>query len=229
MSLAPSSFSSTSSSSSSAVSGSSVRKEVLAVAVQLASVEGLEGMSIGNLAKATSRAKSSIISLFKSKEGLQLAMLDQVERQFVEAVVLPADGLRGPQRLARLLEGWVSCSAGEMFRGGCFLSSSLHEMDGRPGPVRDRVAAFAARWLKVVEDAAEPCLVGSDISAEDVGFRALGIGVALNIEVQMGHRERGMKNARRSITLLLQEMQSRDARPASSTSPVPMSPTVGVA
>ena len=185
------------------------RARVLDEAVQLASVEGLHGMSIGGLAAATSRAKSSIGSLYKSKEALQLAVLNEAERIFVDAVIRPADGMVGLARVKTLLNSWIEYVAGGVFRGGCFLAAAVHEVDGRPGVVRDRVSAFASRWMAVVEDAVEDARQRGEVdgAADVVVFRMLAIGLALNIEVQMGHRERGLEHARRSVNALLHELQ----------------------
>lgn len=191
-----------------------LRARVLSIAVDLASVDGLDGMTIGGLAQATGRAKSGITGLFQSKEGLQLAVLDEAERRFVEAIIQPAQHLEGAARLGRLLQGWVACSANGIYSGGCFLASSLHEMDGRPGPVRDAVSAFLSHLQSQIADAAAACLGPDGPTPQDIVFRATGIGVAANMLVQLGHRERALRDAERAIGLLLAEMGA----PASSLS-----------
>jgi AcrR family transcriptional regulator len=127
--------------------GDRTRRAILAEATDLASVEGLEGLSIGRLATALGVSKSGLFAHFGSKRELQLATIDAAAELFEAAVWTPVAGLEhGLARLAALLDAWVAYFSADVFRGGCFFANVQHEFDSRPGPVRDRIAAHRRRW-----------------------------------------------------------------------------------
>jgi AcrR family transcriptional regulator len=128
--------------------GERSRARVVEQAAQLATIEGIEGISIGRLADATGIAKSSVYALFGSKEDLQLATINAARDSFIIEVVVPA--LRttepGRQRLLALCEGYLSYVERRVFPGGCFFVSASAEVGGRPGRVRDEVARIQQQW-----------------------------------------------------------------------------------
>jgi AcrR family transcriptional regulator len=119
------------------------RREILRVAVDLASAEGLEGLSMGRLADELHMSKTGIFAHFGSKEQLQLATVDAAKQIFLEQVVQPAlQSPRGIPRLKAMLENWLGYVESIVFRGGCFFAAASAEFDSRPGSVRDRIAEF---------------------------------------------------------------------------------------
>jgi len=130
------------------------RRLILDRATDLASVEGLEGLSIGRLAEALEMSKSGVIGHFSSKEDLQLQTVEAARALF-EAAVIDSQASRraehGRERLAALVESWIAYVASEVFAGGCFFWAASAEFDGRPGAVRDRVRALTQRWLETLE------------------------------------------------------------------------------
>lgn len=132
------------------------RDAILARAVDLGSVEGLEGLTIGRLAGDLEMSKSGLFGHFGSKEELQLATVDAACAIFAREVLEPAEAAApGRERLGALCEGFVGYLEREVFPGGCFLAAAAAEFDGRPGPVRDRVYAAMAAWLGELERHAE--------------------------------------------------------------------------
>jgi AcrR family transcriptional regulator len=127
-----------------------VRSRALVVeqAAQLATIEGIEGVSIGRLADATGIAKSSVYALFGSKEELQLATINAARDSFIIEVVAPALNATEPgrQRLFALCEGFLSYVERRVFPGGCFFVSAAAEVGGRPGRVHDEVAHIQQQW-----------------------------------------------------------------------------------
>jgi AcrR family transcriptional regulator len=124
------------------------RADILSVAVDLASAEGLEGLTIGRLATASHMSKTGIFAHFGSKEQLQLATVGAAKQIFVEQVVKP--GLTSPRGLPRLnvmLESWLGYVERIVFRGGCFFAAASAEFDSRPGKVRDEIASLTKAWL----------------------------------------------------------------------------------
>lgn len=134
--------------------GERTRAAILALAVDLASVEGLEGLTIGRLAAELGMSKSGLFAHFGSKEDLQLATVEAARAIFVEEVVRPALRMpRGLPRLRALCESWLSYMRRGVFPGGCFFAAASAEFDSRPGPVRDRIAAVMEDWLGMLERA----------------------------------------------------------------------------
>ena len=131
--------------------GDETRRVVLRRAVELASVEGLDGVTIGRLAAELSISKSGLFAHFGSKEELQLATIRAARAIFSLDVVTPALAKpAGMARLRALLDGWLDYSRGRQFPGGCFFSRATHEYAARPGPVRDALATVDDEWLRLV-------------------------------------------------------------------------------
>lgn len=134
-------------------SGDRSRRRVLEQAAALATIEGLDGLSIGRLAAVTGMPKSSVYILFGSKEELQLATIDAARDSFLAEVVTPAliATVPGRDRLAALSEGFLSYVERRVFPGGCFFVATSAELGARPGPVRDRVAEYQQQWRDLLE------------------------------------------------------------------------------
>lgn len=125
--------------------GEQTRKAILQCAMDLASVDGLTGLSIGGLAKELKMSKSGLFSHFGSKEALQLAVIEGARNLLLREVVRPA--LRAPKGLPRLwslCEAWLRYTEQQLFRGGCFFAATSTEFNSRPGPIRDRLAEIMA-------------------------------------------------------------------------------------
>jgi AcrR family transcriptional regulator len=134
--------------------GERSRRAILEAATRLATVEGIEGLSIGHLADETGMSKSGLYAHFGSKEELQLATITAAEEVFEADVVEPAmqagDGLA---RVKALCDRFLSHVERGVFPGGCFFLSVASELDTRPGPVRDRIAAFQSGWAQLFASA----------------------------------------------------------------------------
>nr|BFE46999.1 TetR/AcrR family transcriptional regulator [Saccharothrix mutabilis subsp. capreolus] len=136
--------------------GEQTRRQILRRAAEIASVEGLEGLSIGRLATELEVSKSGVFAHFGSKEELQLATVRAAAKIFVDEVVTPALDLPpGVARLELLLEGWLAYSERRTFPGGCFFYAVQAEFDARPGRVRDAVAEYGRSWNALVRETVE--------------------------------------------------------------------------
>ena len=128
--------------------GQRTRSAILSVAASLATVDGLEGLSIGNLAAATGISKSGLYAHFGSKQDLQLATVDEAERILVAEVLEPALASRpGLDQLAAACEAFLGYVQRRVFPGGCFFVAAALEMGTHPGPVKERVAAVQATFI----------------------------------------------------------------------------------
>jgi len=129
------------------------RGEILRVAVDIASAEGLEGLSIGRLADELDMSKTGIFSHFGSKEQLQLATVETAKEIFLEQVVQPSlKSPRGVRRLRAMLENWLGYVERIVFRGGCFFAAASAEFDSRPGAVRDKIAELTKAWMAALQE-----------------------------------------------------------------------------
>src|SRR3954452_8711950 len=132
--------------------GERSRRAILGEAARLATVEGLDGLSIARLAEAVGMSKSGLYAHFGSKEELQLATVEAATAVFdAEVVDAAARGSGGIEELQRLVDAYLRYVEGDTFPGGCFFASVLAEVDMQPGPLRDRLVAFLRGWLGHLE------------------------------------------------------------------------------
>ena len=177
------------------------RAAVLERSVQMASREGLEGLTIGALASDLGVHKSSVHALFGSKEELQLATLAAARTILVEHVIAPALSSEvGLPRLMAIGEAWFDYLSSDVSAGGCFLCAASAEMDGRPGPVRDAVASVMREWIAVLRANIEAAVTAGDLRAGvDPGamaFRLNALGMAANWQRQLLRDPSGIAHAR---------------------------------
>ncbi|MEU6865261.1 TetR/AcrR family transcriptional regulator [Streptomyces sp. NPDC046876] len=132
--------------------GNQTRRTVLARTMDLASTEGLEGLSLGRIAADLGLSKSGVFALFGSKEELQIATVRAAVAVFSRQVVAPVqEEPAGLAKVWRLCERWMDYSWDRVFPGGCFFYSAAAEFDSRPGPVRDEIARARAAWAHYLE------------------------------------------------------------------------------
>jgi AcrR family transcriptional regulator len=165
--------------------GERTRGAILHAATSLATVDGLEGLSIGHLAAAIGISKSGLYAHFGSKQELQLATVEEAERIFAEEVVQPA--LAAPPGLAQLLavcEAFFDYLLRCTFPGGCFFAAAALEMGTRPGPVKERVAAFQSGFVALIRGFAATAIEQHELPASDdpdrLAFELNGIILATN-------------------------------------------------
>ncbi|HXS43070.1 MAG TPA: TetR/AcrR family transcriptional regulator, partial [Solirubrobacteraceae bacterium] len=125
---------------------------IVNAAARLATIEGLEGLSIGRLADEIGMSKSGLYAHFDSKQDLQLAAIDAAEAVYDTEVVAPAmQAPEGVKRLELLCDRYLSYVERGVFPGGCFFAATAAEWDTRRGPIRQRVRAILDGWTKLVE------------------------------------------------------------------------------
>lgn len=186
--------------------GARSRRAVTRHAVDIASVDGLGGLSFGRLAQDLSLSKAGIQTLFRTKEDLQLATVETAREVFVDAVVRP--GLNEPEGAARvraLVERWIDYAAEPLFPGGCFWSATLPEFDSRPGPVRDALLRQQTAWVQSLATEFRRAVDVGEIAATDPEFAAFqtnAVLTAANIALRLGD-DGGVTMARRVLDSLL--------------------------
>jgi AcrR family transcriptional regulator len=189
--------------------GRSTRDSILHLAVNLASVEGLDGLTIGHLAKQLKMSRSGLFAHFGSKEHLQLATIAMARQIFADRVISPAlDAPQGVPRLWQLCENWLQYVEGKVFRGGCFFAAASFEFDSRPGPVRDAIAAAMKEWLGVLARAVEGSKgakhLKSVLNAEQFAFEIYSLAIGAHWGFQLLEDKQALAQARSTIRQRIQ-------------------------
>jgi AcrR family transcriptional regulator len=173
------------------------RATILQRAVDVASVEGLEGLTIGRLARELRMSKSGLFAHFGSKEELQLATVEAAAARFYFEVVAPAQAAEeGAARLRAYCDGYLDYLQRSVFAGGCFWAAATTEFDDRPGPVHDVIRAGVAGWLG--ELARQAALAGVDDAAE-LAFEVYSLSLGANSCSRLLGDERIFTQARAAI------------------------------
>jgi hypothetical protein len=161
----------------------------------VATVQGLDAITIGSLAAQTGHSKSGILTVFPDREAIQIAAVAEARRLYRHHVIAPAwDADPGRPRLRALLEHWVAYLRNGVFPGGCFIVATSVEYGHRDGPVVDAVRDLTREWLDLLES--ELSAAGSDDPADDA-FRIDAYLRAGNTRFQLFGGESELDRAQR--------------------------------
>lgn len=179
--------------------GAQTREAILDRAVDLASVEGLDGLTIGRLAAELQMSKSGLFAHFGSKQDLQLATIAAAAARFKATVVDPALGLpEGAPRLRTLAERYLDQV--DTYSGGCFWAATSAEYDDRPGPVRDAIVALLDAWLGELERHAR---IANTEHPERLAFEIYSLVMGANARYRLTGDPRVFDYAREAVEQLL--------------------------
>ncbi len=197
--------------------GERTRQGILEHAVDLASLEGLEGLTIGRLAEELGMSKSGLFAHFGSKEELQLAAIDAARVRFVEEVFRPA--LREPRgypRLVALCRSWLEYVKRGVFPGGCFFAAASFEFDGRPGVVRDAVAVAMTTWMesleKAIRMAQEEGHIDRKVEPAQLAFELNALFFGANFSFNLRHDVRTFEYAKNALETRLAGVRIKSSR-----------------
>ncbi|MGP4104792.1 TetR/AcrR family transcriptional regulator [Nonomuraea sp. KM90] len=173
--------------------GARSRRAITRHAVDVASLEGLNGLSLGRLATDLGMSKSGIQTLFRTKEKLYLATIATARELFLDAVVRPAQAAPpGAARLRALIDHWIGYAEQPLFTGGCFWAANLPDFDSRPGPIRDNLTRQHQDWLSLIAAELRHALDAGEIAALDpdlVAFQTDAVLTATNTALRLGDRD----------------------------------------
>lgn len=173
--------------------GADTKETIVREALRVASVEGIEGLTIGSLASRLKMSKSGLFAHFGSKEALQEAVMDTAVRGFLKAVWEPAKAApRGLPRLRILYQNWQRWMLyNPDLPGGCVLTSAATALDDKPGPVRDRLVSMQREWQATIAKAAELAVreghFSADLDCEQFAFELNGILLNLTFHQRLLH------------------------------------------
>ncbi|GAA2779464.1 TetR/AcrR family transcriptional regulator [Crossiella cryophila] len=194
----------------SAAEAQATRGRILTRAAEIASTEGLDGITIGRLAEELEMSKSGVHKHFGTKETLQISTLDKAFVDFWHRVVEPTlaepPGLR---RLRAVCGKSVDYLEAPLLPGGCLMTAALSEYDGRPGRVRDAVAEVWTRWREQLRAELIAAVEGGELPAgfdvDQALFEIIAAGLALNAAMQLQHDRTAGDRARRAIERALNQ------------------------
>ena len=197
--------------------GTRTRDAILEMAVQVASAEGLEGLTIGRLATELGVSKSGLFAHFGSKTDLQLATVDAAREIFIEEVIGGSRSDSGFGGVLGMTDAWLSYMERGVFRGGCFFAATSLEFDSRPGQVRDRIASMMGEWLlaleAAIEDAQDAGELPRELDSRQLAFEINSIGLGANWSFQLYRDEEAFDRARQAIRERLSATKSPGALP----------------
>jgi len=184
--------------------GAETRAAILERAVDLASVEGLEGLTIGRLATQLGMSKSGLFAHFGSKRELQLATVGAAAQRFWVAVIEPAlSAEEGLPRLRALAHSSLAYLDNGTFSGGCFWAATSAEYDDRPGPVRDAISAGLDTWLG---ELARQAKIAGSAEPDRFAFELYAIASGANSRFRLSGERAVFGYARAAIDRLLGEL-----------------------
>ncbi len=199
--------------------GEETRQAILQRAAQIASVDGLRGLTIGRLAEALGLSKSGLFAHVGSKEGLEVLVVELAGQRFVDTVVKPAlAAARGEPRLRAIFERWLRWPRLSELPGGCFFVAAAAELDDRPGPARDRLVGLQRDWLELIAGTARAGIreghFRKDLDADGVAQELYGIMLGCHHAHRLLGDAKAVPRARAAFERLV-AWARRDGAPAS--------------
>jgi AcrR family transcriptional regulator len=186
--------------------GELTRQAILEHATSLASRVGIEGLTIGSLAEELDLSKSGLFAHFKSKEALQIQVVEFTIHRFIDVAVKPALGAaRGELRVRALFQHWLAWPGNAGLAGCPFVALST-ELDDRPGPMRDLVVRAQKDWLDVIANCFR-----TDADPEQFAYDLYGIMLAHHHAARLLHDPKADQRARTAFESLLRTVRVKAA------------------
>ena len=193
--------------------GEATRALILESALAQASMVGLEGLSIGGMAKEVGMSKSGLFAHFASKVELQQQVLQLTIDRFIELVIAPAFRKpRGEPRFRALFENWIQWEDSDWMPGGCLFISTANEVDDRPGPLRDQLVDSQRSWMAALAKAAQLGVEAghfrADLDCQQLAYEVYSIILAYHHFHRLLRDPRSLARAGQAFERLI-----HDARP----------------
>ncbi len=192
--------------------GEQTRAAILDVALELASRNGLEGLTIGLLADRMSMSKSGVFAHFGSREDLQLEVVKLYHHRFEQEVFFPSiKEPRGLPRLVAMFSRWIKRVSVEI-ASGCIYISGAVEYDDRPGPIRDELVSMVMAWqnalLRCVKQAIEVGHLRADTDAEQLVYEMYGLILALHHDARFLRAPGAVERAKAGFERLIENYRN---------------------
>jgi AcrR family transcriptional regulator len=192
--------------------GEMTRVAILDVALELASRDGLEGLTIGVLADRMNMSKSGVFAHFGSREDLQMEVIKLYHHRFEQEVFYPSvKEPRGLPRLIAMFEFWIKRVSVEI-ASGCIYISGAVEYDDRPGPIREQLVSMVQAWqnalLRCVQQAIDCGDLKSDTDAQQLVYEMYGLILALHHDARFLRVPGAVERARRGFERLIENYRN---------------------
>ena len=197
--------------------GERTRQSILDRAVDLASTDGLEGLTIGRLADDLKMSKSGLFAHFGSKEDLQLATIEAAKERFIDEVFRPAlRAERGYPRLMAICSGWIDYVRRGVFPGGCFFAAASFEFDGRAGAVRDVIGTMMDEWIEALEKAVQMAKdeghLDPRVDPAQLAFELNALFFGANFSCQLRNDPKSLDRAQQAVETRLEALRVKSSR-----------------
>lgn len=188
--------------------GEATHEAIVNQGLDLVSTVGFEGLTIGQLADEVGMSKSGLFGHFRSKERLQLDVLEAAVERYTEQVVRPAVAEpRGEPRVRAFFDNWLDWARGAYVAGGCIFIAAANELDDREGELRDRLVEYQQRWLdglaKAATIAVEERHFRADLDAEQFAYEFYSIILAFHHAARLLHDRKAEERARAAFERLI--------------------------
>jgi len=192
--------------------GELTRAAILDVALELSSRDGLEGLTIGQLADRMNMSKSGVFAHFGSREDLQLEVVKLYHHRFEQEVFFPSvREPRGLPRLQSMFDRWLARVSVEI-ASGCIYISGAVEYDDRPGPIREELVKMVQAWQGGLQRAARQAVdVGHlrpDADSEQLVYEMYGLILALHHDARFLRMPGSVDRARRGFERLIENYRN---------------------
>lgn len=190
------------------VRGERTRAAVLDRALLLTTVAGLDGLSLSQVADALGISKSGLFAHWRSKEALQLAVIDHARQQWTDQVIRPCLAApRGVRRLWAVHHSRLAFYEAEVLPGGCFFANANFEFNARPGVIRDRLAVELTDWMTFLTGLATDAVTRGELlpgtDPEHLAYETEALGVCAVMQAPVLGREVTFHRARRALLVTL--------------------------
>jgi AcrR family transcriptional regulator len=197
--------------------GADTRQVILGRAAQVASLVGLEGLTIGGLAEELDLSKSGLFAHFQSKEVLQVETLRYTAQLFIDHVIRPAlKARRGEPRVRALFERWLEWAKADTLEGGCLFVAASTELDDREGPARQELVRQQKDWLEFLSTVTGGAVTEGHfrpkLDTEQFAHDVYGVMLVCHHSRRLLRDPRAEERARRAFETLV--LAARPPRPA---------------
>jgi AcrR family transcriptional regulator len=202
--------------------GEQTRAAIVAAALELAGGASLEGLTIGLIAQRLQMSKGGVFAHFDSREDLQIAVLKEYERRFIEDVLLPSlKEPRGLPRLQAMYSRWLDRGSIEIESGCVFISGAV-EYDDRPGPIRDLLVSMIRSWqrelVRAIKQAIEVGHLRPETDPHQLVFAMYGLVLALHHDARLMRSKDSVARGRTGFAQLIEAHRAL-SKPAATATP----------
>ncbi|WP_421932251.1 TetR/AcrR family transcriptional regulator [Phenylobacterium sp.] len=192
--------------------GATTREAIVSQALDSAVQIGLSGLSLGPLAEGLGLSKSGLFAHFKSKQALQLAVLQEAIDRFRIRVVEPGlQAPRGRPRMEALMARWFGWIEGEPGMGGCLFAVAAQEYDDRPGALHDLLVESQTAWHETLARVATDLPRGGSAPADfgrQVAFEVSGVSLAFQQQAKLFRAPNARARAEEALARILDDAEA---------------------